>query len=248
MTQFESISSALNASNPTPLYQQLQKALRGAIEDNVWAPEDFLPAERELAQALDVSRITVRKAVDGLVREGLVARRQGAGTFVTSRVEKNFAKLSSFSEDITARGQTPGSQWLKREAGLVTPEEALLLALSPGSPVYRFHRIRFADDSTMALEYTTVPAFCLPSPSVVDTSLYVALDEAGYRPTRALQVLRAVLFDKKQADLLGISAGDPGLRIERRGFAGDDKPIEITRSYYRGDAYDFVAELSAGDG
>ncbi len=78
------------------------------------APDDALPPERELAEELSVSRITVRKAIDGLVDEGLLIRRQGSGTFVAARIEKNFAKLTSFSEDMRARGREPRSVWLKR--------------------------------------------------------------------------------------------------------------------------------------
>jgi GntR family transcriptional regulator len=98
----------------------------------------------------------------------------------------------------------------------------------------------------MALELSTVPAYCLPSAEAVGDSLYAALEKAGARPMRALQRLRAVLFTPEQAQLLGVQAGDAGLLIERRGFLRNGQPVEITRSWYRGDAYDFVAELSAG--
>src|SRR6185503_2688575 len=135
----------LDESNSLPLYQQLQRALRQAIETRVLGPDDALPPERDLATEFKVSRITVRKAIDGLVSEGLLVRRQGSGTFVSARVEKNFSKLTSFSEDMRARGRMPHSVWLKRSIGSVTPEEALTLRSSPGTPVYRFHRIRFAD-------------------------------------------------------------------------------------------------------
>ena len=97
----------LSESSSLPLYQQLQRALRRAIETRALAPDDALPPERELADELKISRITVRKAVDGLVGEGLLVRRQGAGTFVCARMEKNFSKLTSFSEDMRARGRTP---------------------------------------------------------------------------------------------------------------------------------------------
>jgi GntR family transcriptional regulator len=96
----------------------------------------------------------------------------------------------------------------------------------------------------MALEYSTVPAFCLPSAEAVDTSLYQALDDSGARPVRALQRLRAVLFTAEQAQLLGVADKSAGLLIERRGFHQDGRPVEFTQSYYRGDAYDFVAELN----
>ena len=234
----------LDQSSGLPLYQQLQRALRHAIESRLLGPDDALPPERDLATEFSVSRITVRKAIDGLVSEGLLVRRQGSGTFVRARVEKNFSKLTSFSEDMRARGRNPRSVWLRRSAGTVTPEESLTLRASPGTPVYRFHRIRFADDVPMALEYATILASCLPSLDAVESSLYVALERAGHRPVRALQRLRAVLFTAEQAELLQAQEKDPGLLVERLGFLTDGRTAEFTQSYYRGDIYDFVAELS----
>lgn len=240
------VIGGLGEQAPGPLYQQLHRAIRQAITNHQLAPDEALPAEREMALDLGVSRITVRKALDALADEGLVTRRQGAGTFVATRVEKSFSKLSSFSEDMIARGRVPHSSWLRRSDGAVTPEEAMILGLSPATPVYRFSRIRFADDEPMALEFTTVPGFCLPSKEAVENSLYEALERWGNRPVRALQRLRAVLFTAEQADLLNVAEAAPGLLIERRGFLRDGRAVEFTQSYYRGDAYDFVAELNDG--
>jgi GntR family transcriptional regulator len=235
----------LDTTSSLPLYQQLQRSLRDAIERRLLGPDDALPAERDLATELDVSRITVRKAIDGLVSEGLLTRRHGSGTFVCARVEKNFSKLTSFSEDMRARGRTPRSVWMKKSAGTVTPEESLTLRSSPGTPVYRFQRIRFADDAPMALEYATVLGSCLPSLEAVESSLYEALERMGNRPVRALQRLRAVLLTAEQAELLGAKEKDAGLLVERLGFHQDGRAVEFAQSYYRGDIYDFVAELSA---
>jgi len=235
----------LDESSTLPLYQQLQRSLRNIIESRVLGPDDALPPERDLAEELAVSRITVRKAIDGLVEEGLLIRRQGSGTFVSNRVEKNFAKLTSFSEDMRARGRKPHSVWLNRAAGSVTPEEALALRSSPGTPVYRFHRIRYADDAPMALEYATVLASCLQSVEAVESSLYEALEKTGNRPAHALQRLRAVLLTGEQAQLLKAQEKDPGLLVERLGSLKDGRTIEFTQSFYRGDIYDFVAELNA---
>ena len=233
----------LDGSGGGPLYRRLGDALREALRDQVLKPNEALPPERDLAADLSVSRITLRKALDALVDEGLLVRRHGAGTFVAGRVEKQFAKLSSFSEDMAARGRTVRSEWLSRTVGAVTPDEALTLGLSPGAAVFRFNRIRYADDVAMALEYATIPGFGFEDIETVGSSLYAALEVAGNRPVRALQRLRAVLFNAEQAKLLGIEAGAPGLYIERRGFLADGRVIEATQSWYRGDAYDFVAEL-----
>jgi len=234
----------LDSRSDTPLYRQLHKALRHAIENNVLRPDEPLPPERDLAEQLSVSRITIRKALEGLVAERLLVRRQGAGTRVARRVEKSFSLLTSFTEDMAARGRTARSKWLGRPEGAVSPDESLMLGLSPGTRVYRFQRVRYADDEPMALEHSTISGFCLPSADAVSDSLYEALAATGHRPTRALQRLRAVLFTEAQARLLGIEAGAPGLLIERRAFLEDGRAVETTQSHYRGDAYDFVAELN----
>ncbi len=244
MTTLAQIMQDLNQTSSLPLYQQLQKALREAIDKRVLGPDEALPAERQLATDLNISRITVRKAIDGLVDEGLLVRRPGSGNFINNRIEKNFAKLTSFSEDMRARGRNPRSVWLKRSEGTVTPEEAMRLRLSPGEPVYRFHRVRYADDVPMCLEYATIAAFALPSLDAVDVSMYDALEANGMRPARALQRLSALLLNDEQASLLQATKGDAGLSIERLGFLRDGRAVEFCRSYFRGDMYDFVAELS----
>jgi GntR family transcriptional regulator len=158
--------------------------LREAIDRGVYGPAEALAGRAPAGAELDISRITVRKAIDGLVEEGLLVRRPGSGNFINTRIEKNFAKLTSFSEDMRARGRTPRSVWLKRSEGTVTPEEALRLRLSPGAAVYRFNRIRYADDMPMCLEYATIAASALPSLDAVEVSMYEALEAAGKRPVR----------------------------------------------------------------
>ncbi|HEX9171698.1 MAG TPA: GntR family transcriptional regulator [Telluria sp.] len=245
MNQLARLMQNVAATSNLPLYQQLQRALREAIDTGLFGPAEALPAERQLATELAISRITVRKAIDGLVEEGLLVRRPGSGNFINTRIEKNFAKLTSFSEDMRSRGRTPRSVWLKRSEGTVTPDEALRLRLSPGAAVYRFNRIRYADDMPMCLEYATIAAACLPSLEAVDVSMYEALEAAGNRPVRALQRLSALLLNAEQARLLQSKEGDAGLCVERLGFLPDGRAVEFCRSYFRGDMYDFVAELSA---
>jgi GntR family transcriptional regulator len=246
MARLADFLQSLDPESAQPLYQQLQRALREAIESGALGPADALPSERQLAAELGVSRITVRKAIDGLADEGLLVRRQGSGNFVGARIEKNFAKLTSFSEDMRARGRVPTSQWLKKQEVQVTPDEAMRLALSPGARVYRFNRLRFADDQPMALEYCTIAATALPSVDAVGDSLYDAMEKAGNRPVRALQRLRALLLDEEQARWLEGKPGDAGLLVERVGYLRDGRAVELSQSFYRADTYDFVAELSAG--
>jgi GntR family transcriptional regulator len=230
-----------------PLYRQVQETIREAIADRSLRPDDALPPERELSSAFGVSRITIRKAIEGLVNEGVLDTHHGSGTFVRTKVEKNFAQLTSFSEEMAARGMVPSSRWLNRTSGSVRPDEVLTLRASPGTTVFRFSRIRLADDSPMSIEYATILASCLPSLEAVKHSLYSALHKTGNRPVRAFQRLSALILDGEQADLLGASPGDAGLLAERVGFNKKGVAIEFSQSFYRGDTYDFVAELSISE-
>lgn len=234
---------SLDETASGPLYRKLETAIRSAIQRSAFRPLEALPTERDLATEYAISRITVRKAIGALVDDGLLERRQGAGTFVRERVEKKFTKLSGFSEDLTARGRVVTSRWILREEGTVTPDESLAFGLAPGSSIFRFNRIRLADDVPLALEYAAIAAFGLADIGAVQDSLYAALEDYGTRPVRALQRLRAVSLDARQAALMEDPVGAPALFIERRGFLGDGRLIELTRSWYRGNAYDFVAEL-----
>lgn len=205
--------------------------------------DEAIPAEREMAADLGVSRVTVRKAVSGLVEQGLLVQRRGVGTFVRGRMEQPSTKLTGFTEEMTKRGIQAGVKWLDRSIGVATPEEAMALNISPNTEVSRLSRIRYGSDEAVAIEYTTVPRAFLPFPNIVELSLYAAFERANCRPYRALQRLRAELFNAEMAELLNLKYNSVALYIERRSFLKDGRAVEYTRSYYRGDSYDYVAEL-----
>jgi len=237
-------NAKLDRPRGVPLYMQLQATIRSAIESGELKPRDAIPGERDLCAHYGISRITVRKAVVGLVDEGLLERMHGSGTYVAVRIEKQFSLLSSFSEDMAARGKKVHARWLGRENTTATPEEALAFGSRLGANVYRFTRVRFADDA-LAYEISTVPHFALANEHSLTTSLYGALRETGNRPVRALQRLRAVQLNAIQANELAVPENATALFIERRGFNAKGQMVELSKSWYRGDSYDFVAELSS---
>jgi len=239
------LRKALRASEPgaTVLYRKLEMGVRAALSDGLLQPGASLPGERELAEALDLSRATVRKALEGLIAEGFLVRRHGARTAVAGRIEKPLASLNSFSEDMRSRGLTPGVIWLDRSMGEASPAEIMALHLSPGDRVCRLHRIRTGDEKPMALERAVVPCRFLPDAALVAASLYDVLDTLGFRPVRALQRLRASVATEAVANLLDLERGAPLLVAERRCFAEDGSAVEFTETIYSGDRYDFVAEL-----
>lgn len=224
-------------------YLRLRRAIRNVVERRAVEPGQTLPSERDLAQSLKVSRVTVRKALAGLVEEGVLTQRHGAGTFVSERIIKPMSRLTSFTEDLRARGLDPRSEFFERGVGEVTPEESMAMNLSPGAEVSRLHRVRYAGNEPLAIERSVVPADLLPDPMLVRDSLYEALEARGCRPRRALQRLRAVPLSARHARLLHVPTGSAGLNVERRAFLDDGRVVEFTTSWYRGDVYDFVAEL-----
>ena len=233
----------LDERSPTPLYLQLADIIRVQIKDGAIATGDALPSERELSEAVGISRVTVRKGIETLLREGLLSRKHGSGTYIAPRIEQPAALLAGFSSDMLNRGQTPGSIWIERAMGLPTPEEALALALSPDQHVQRLARVRTANDEPLAIERAVIPAQFLPGGAEIGASLYSALEAHGARPVRGLQRLQASLATPAEAKLLSIPTGSAILRIERRGFLASGMPVEFTRSAYRGDRYDFVTEV-----
>ncbi len=241
--------ASLAADDPTPLYLRLQHRIRGAIESGQLKPHEALPGEREIAGSLSVSRVTVRKAIGGLVEAGLLEQRQGSGTFVTrkpQRVEQALSRLTSFTEDMRLRGLAPSIRVLRCEISPPSPQEAMHLRLSPQDKVSRLGRLRLAGGIPMAIELATLPQRFLADPSTVGPSLYAALEAAGIRPVRALQRLSASNLTPDDAALLDVAPGAAALAFERISFLSGGDPIEFTKSLYRGDAYDFVAELNLG--
>lgn len=240
-------AKTLTPDSPMPLYLRLQDGFKAAIARGELKPLEALPGERDLAETFGVSRVTIRKALAGLVDSGLLNQRQGSGTFVAvgpKRVEQALSRLTSFSDDMRLRGLVPSVRWLKREVSLATPQESMSLSLSPSETVCRLRRLRLANDTPMAIETTVISTRYLPDPYRVTESLYAALEALGVRPVRALQRLSAANLAKDEAHLMEVALGSAALTIDRLSYLESGAPVEFTHSWYRGDAYDFVAELT----
>jgi GntR family transcriptional regulator, N-acetylglucosamine utilization regulator len=242
LAEINAVMGALGAG--LPLHKRLKTALKSLIVSNAMKRGSVLPSEREMSEALMLSRVTVRKAIELLAEDGVVRRRHGAKTEVISPVEKSLSNLASFSEDMIARGLEPGSTWVSKEKGRPSPAEAMALALPPNAEIVRLRRIRTGDGKPVAFETSAIPAKILRTFDLVDNSLYKTLAKFGALPQRAMQRLRVRSASSKDSSLLQCAIGSPLLIIERRCFLADERPIEFTESRYRGDVYDFVTELS----
>ncbi|HEY7689069.1 MAG TPA: GntR family transcriptional regulator, partial [Dongiaceae bacterium] len=131
-------SAAFGTMAAGPLYLRLKALIQSAVHDGRLRANDALPSEREIAGLLEISRVTVRKALADLVDAGVLTQRRGSGTYVTgnaTRVEQRLSRLTSFTEDMLARGLTPSARWLLKTVAPPTPEEAMVLGLSTGERV-----------------------------------------------------------------------------------------------------------------
>ena len=227
----------------SPMYMQLAHRLRLQIVDGKIGAGEAVPSERDLCDIMGASRVTVRKAIELLIEEGLLSRRQGSGTYVTPRIQAPGSFLSSFSEDAEARGEATDTIWMMKTIAVATEEEVRLLELSAGSNVARLSRVRMAGGEPLAIENAVVPAEMLPDIGKLGNSLYQALNERGNRPVTGQQKIRAALAGPTEASLLSIPEKTEILRIERLTRRADGRPVELTRSAYRGERYEFVSEL-----
>ncbi len=240
----------VNRSHPLPLYYQLMQELRHRIEEGEWKPGDLIPSERELSETYGISRMTVRQALAELVDAGLLVRDQGRGTFVAKpRMRRQLTRLTSFTEDMRARGKRPGAQLVRAELAPSRPNVAEILQIGVGEQVVVVERLRLADGEPVAIECSHLHFGGCEAILWEDLSgsLYRLLHERfGLAPTRAREELEAGACNARDARLLGVRRGAPVLRIRRRTFDRDQQPFEYVESVYRADGYvvsmDLVAE------
>lgn len=211
------------------------------------APDAPLPQERELAERYEVSRSTVRQALKSLADEGRIYSVRGRGTFVASQRISKDSRLTSFSEDMQARGLRPGTRLLHVEQGPAEAEAAERLELAPGSAVLHLERLRLADGFPMCFEDIRLPAHLYPGllHQDLERPLYGILASSyNTRIERAEQKISAQILQGRIADLLHVPHGSAALLVVRRGFDEKGRIAEYARSYYRADRYDFELSVS----
>ncbi|MEJ5943739.1 GntR family transcriptional regulator [Pseudokineococcus basanitobsidens] len=207
-----------------------------------------LPTERDLAAELGVARMTLRKAVDHLVTEGRLVRRQGAGTFVAPPRVHQRLHASSFSEDMRARGLRPGARTLAASTGSAAADVAAALDVPVGAPVLHVVRLRLADDVPMAVEDLHVPADLVPGltgEELAGRSFYELLaTRYGLEVSRGVQTIEPVVVDAARARDLDVAPGVPAFLFERTTRVSTGRVVELVRSVYRGDRYRILVDIT----
>lgn len=238
----------INRASPVPIYHQIKEQILDAIASGLLAEGDPLPSERELVDHLDVSRMTVRRALSELALSGQLRTQPGKGTYVYARkVEQLLARLVGFSADMTRAGHRVSSRVLRKE---VVPVEGNLvdrLQAQPGDPIVILERVRLVDDEPTSWDRAYLPERLCPGITRFEferESLYAVLRrEYKLRLRRAHQTLEATLANWHEQQLLGIPEGTPILLGERTLYTDDDVVLEYSKSSFRGDRYRYNIQL-----
>lgn len=235
--------------SPVPLYVRIKNYIRLNIQNGVYHVNDKIPSERQLAEQFGVNRLTVGKALKELVQEEVLYSQIGKGTYVApAKIGQMLQTLTSFTEDISGRGQRASSRVLYAAVERADEEVAKALSILRGAEVVVLHRLRLADGQIIALEKSHILyALC---PHILEhhdfsrESLYHVLrTEFNLQMTYARQTIEAQIASKDDFELLEAGPCTPILAITRVTYDVNDQPIEYVRSSYRGDRYKFYTVL-----
>jgi len=227
-----------------PLGVRLVMAMTSAIEDRTLGAGLPLPPEREFAADLGISRSTLRHSLEQLAKDGYVATRPGAGTFIAHRIQKPITRLTGFTDDMLSRGLMPTSRILECRKMPVPPDISFRTGLPLGTEMMLLARLRQVGDDVMGYDRSIFPVHAVGSDYDGSGSLYARMDAQGGRPRRIMQSLKAIEVPDDIAPLLGVHQGAAVLAIHRIGYGAQGNALEDAMSWYRGDRYEYIAEIT----
>ncbi|MBX5447421.1 MAG: GntR family transcriptional regulator [Acidothermus cellulolyticus] len=239
------LSLTLDRSSPVPLYYQIAQQIEQAIERGELAPGTKLDNEIELADRLGLSRPTMRRAIQELVRKGLLVRKRGVGTQVVHGKVKRPVELTSLYDDLLKSNQKPRTDVLTLETIPAADEVAVHLGIEPRSQVIYVERVRYARDEPLAIMHNWLPAHLvsLERSDLERAGLYDRLRKAGIRICVASQRIGAKAATSEEARLLRTRRGAPLLTMARVAYDDTGRAVEYGSHVYRSDSYTFEITL-----
>lgn len=226
------------------IYKVIEIDIKTAIQKGKLKPGDLVPSENELKDEYNVSRMTVRQALNNLVNEGYLYRYKGKGTFVSQmKIEKNIHGVRSFTEEMEAMGRKVSNKVIRFETIPASDEIAEKLFLSKDDEVIIIERLRYGNEIPVLYEELYIPQklFKTISRKDFDQSFYKYIENTlGFYISHCMQSIEAIKAGSKIPQLLEISKQDPLLLIVRNSFLNNGRPFEYVKSYYRSDQYRFV--------
>ncbi len=238
----------MDKESKVPLYLQLMDELIKKIDSEEYSLDDKLPSERELCEIYELSRITVRQALQELEREGYIYKLHGKGTFVSPKsYNQKLIKLYSFTEEMKKLGKTPTTKVLSFQEIALDERLANKMNLAPLDEVFQIVRLRLADDEPLMFETSYIPKRIFPDLTEKDLAerpMYdVFMQDYKVGVTKAIERFSATIIRKKEAEHLKINAEHPAMLIKRFAYQ-EEELIEYTISVTRGDKFDYTVELT----
>lgn len=237
----------LDTNSPVPLYFQLQEILRRQILDREYNPGDLIPSEKELQEKYGVSRITVRNAINGLVIDDLLIKKQGHGTIVAypRMLEDGNSTLQSFTEKMEQQGLKISTEVLDVVRIPATDRIAEHLNIGEGEEIIYLKRLRKVDGEPIALfENYICTRTGITKKDDFSGSIYTLFEKKyGIKISGAEKVIEADVARSEDASFLKIPEGDPILIIRNTTFDSENNPIEHAEGIYRADLYKYVVRL-----
>lgn len=241
-------SEIFDKDSPFTLYYQLREKLAKKIASHEWKPGEKIPSEAELCDIYNVSRITVRKAIEDLARSGQLIKHQGKGTFVTNvSMDHKLSKFYSFSEELTRSGMTERAQVLSFDLVAAGDEVGEKLSMQKDEQVFMVKRLRMADEMPYTVEISYIPyALCpgLTAENIAEKGLYNSMRSLSVFPERIIEKIRAAVVNKSDAGLMKIKPNSPAIKLERLTYYGV-LTIEYCVSIVRGDFFTYTIELKS---
>lgn len=231
-----------------PLHHQIYSALKADLDAGRWGPGERMPTERALAESFGCSLITIRRSLNDLVVQRRIVRMRGKGTFVSSTpVDRELAALSSFTDEMNARGLDPRTRLVRARLAEATSAVAEALAIRPGTAVYDIERVRSAGSEPLLIEQVQLPAHMFPGlldHDLAGASLYDLLaDVYGVVPERGDETIEPALPDAREAGLLRQDPAAPVLVLQLVSYSGAGVAVEYCRSVVRGDRARYHLEV-----
>lgn len=232
-----------------PMHSQISQWLRQKIDDGTYQPDQKLPSENELAKQFDVSRVTIRRALQSLENEAMIYRCQGLGSFVSDeRTPHQLVRLTDFHEDMTRAGLEASTSVVRFQT-VHSPEWILpILQLESESRVVQIDRLRLGNGQAIAFDSTWMPMMYgqLLDPKELETrTIYHILEKQYDIPIlRGSYTISADAASDTVALHLNVETGSPLLLMDRISCTLGEKPVYYQRRYYRSDrvAYEMVLE------
>lgn len=248
-----SSSPLLERESPIPLYYQLQAILRDQIDAGVLKPGDEVPSEKDLMEQYNVSRATVRRALDELVRHGYVTRHQGRGTYVSVKLEDTRAeRLRGFLEDMSARGFKIGAKILFNGTVPAPLKVSKQLGLPEGTPVYLIRRIGTVEGEPIGLaevwlgisDRLDISREELAKMEVLHTFLEsLFMEKYGTHFANGEKSIEATAATPEEAQLLETETDAPMLLVRVLIRSSTGKALVFIKTLYRGDRYVYTTKL-----